>query len=37
MMGIKICRWLQRHLSAAHWFDVANIEKISDTAQTFAK
>ena len=25
LCGIKICRWFQRHISAAHWFDGANI------------
>ena len=36
-LGIKICRWFQRHLSAAQCFDGANIRKISDNRQIFCQ
>ena len=34
-LGIKICRWFQRHLSAAQCFDGANISIISETTKFF--
>ena len=36
-LGIKICRWFQRHLSAAQCFDGANIRKIFDNRQIFCQ
>ena len=36
-LGIKICRWFQRHLSAAQCFDGANISILPPNFQTICQ
>ena len=36
-LGIKICRWFQRHLSAAQCFDGANISIFPPNFQTICQ